>query len=175
MNLRAAENASNLERYSLPLIPATTALDNPRVTVALKNFVTGGGVLIITPFTAYTDENGIFRGDGFAANLGELTGGLVRTIRWMKAVGTGTRKDPEVEWKGGEISGTSPVGLDGYCEFMEVGPEANVIATFQTCLPRVYSCSRLRHASSRLYSAHVFSSKRLIGTRGPILSSQPSA
>lgn len=30
------------------------------------------------------------------------------------------------------MSGTSPVGLDGYCEFLEVGPEAEVVAKFQS-------------------------------------------
>ena len=64
-------------------MPAATALDNAKVTAALQDFAQGGGVVVITPFTAYMDENGVFRGDGFAANLRELTGGLVRTIRWM--------------------------------------------------------------------------------------------
>jgi hypothetical protein len=30
------------------------------------------------------------------------------------------------------MTGTSPVGLGGYCEFLELGPEAEVIATFKT-------------------------------------------
>ncbi len=54
--------------------------------------------MVITPFTAYMDENGVFRGDGFAANLRELTGGLVRTIRWMglEAVASGRTR----RWSG---------------------------------------------------------------------------
>lgn len=88
--------------------------------------------MVVTPFTAYTDENGIFRGDGFAANLRELTGGLVRTIRWMGLEPNGERKDPEVDWKGGGMAGTSPVGLEGYCEFLEVEAEAEVIASFRS-------------------------------------------
>ena len=107
-------------------------MDNPRVTAALKDFAQGGGVVMVTPFTAYTDENGIFRGDGFAANLQELTGGLVRTVRWMGSAEASGRKGPEVEWKGGGMTGTSPVGLEGYCEFLEVGPEAESIATFKS-------------------------------------------
>ena len=132
MNLATAQNPSNLQKYSLVLIPAATAMDNPRVTAALKDFAQGGGVVMITPFTAYTDENGIFRGDGFASNLKELTGGLVRTVRWMGSAEASGRKGPEVEWRGGGMTGTSPVGLDGYCEFLEVDPEAELLATFKS-------------------------------------------
>ncbi len=87
---------------------------------------------MITPFTSYTDENGIFRGDGFAANLQVLTGGLVRTIRWMGPAGTSGRSAPQVEWQGGAMTGTSPLGLNGYCEFLEAGPEAEVLARFRS-------------------------------------------
>ena len=135
MNLPKAASASNLMKYSLVLVPAATALDNAKVTAALQDFAQGGGVVVITPFTAYMDENGIFRGDGFAANLRELTGGLVRTIRWMGLEAVGQRKDPEVEWKGGGVAGISPVGLEGYCELMEVDPGVEIIATFKSRQP----------------------------------------
>ena len=46
MNLATAEKPSNLEKYSLVMIPAATALDNPRVTAALKAFAEGGGVVV---------------------------------------------------------------------------------------------------------------------------------
>jgi beta-galactosidase GanA len=132
MNGPAAENLADLQRYSLMMIPAATALDNPRVTAALKAFTEGGGVVIITPFTSYMDEDGIFRGDGFGANLKVLTGGLVRTNRWLGPVSPGAKSGLQVEWTGGGMSGTSPVGLDRYCEFMEVGPEAEVVAKFRS-------------------------------------------
>ena len=132
MNGSAAQNLSNLQKYSLMMIPAATALNNQRVTAALKAFTEGGGVVVITPFTAYTDEDGIFRGDGFAANLQVLTGGLVRTNRWIGPAGKGAASSPHVEWTGAGMSGTSPVGLDGYCEFLEVGPEAEVVAKFRS-------------------------------------------
>jgi beta-galactosidase GanA len=132
MNGPAAENLSNLQKYRLMVIPAATALDNPRVTGALKTFTEGGGVVVITPFTSYTDEDGIFRGDGFGANLQVLTGGLVRTNRWIGPAGKGVASCPNVEWTGAGMSGTSPVGLDGYCEFLEVGPEAEVVAKFRS-------------------------------------------
>ena len=98
----------------------------------LEAFAQGGGAVVITPFTAYMDANGIFRGDGFAANLKGLTGGLMRTIRWMGSAETSGRKCPEAAWRGGGMTGTSPVGLEGYCEFLEVGPEAELIATFKS-------------------------------------------
>ena len=117
------------------------------MTASLLEFTQGGGVVIITPFTSYMDKDGIFRSDGFAANLRELTGGLVRTIRWMgssnspspartPSFGFGsssltTRLDPEVEWKGGGLSGFSAVGLEGYCEFLEVDSSAETIAVFK--------------------------------------------
>jgi len=132
MNLATAEAPSNLQKYSLVLIPAATAMDNPRVTAALRDFAQNGGVVVITPFTAYTDENGIFRADGFAANLKELTGGLVRTVRWMGSAEASGRKGPEVEWRGRGMTGTSPVGLNGYCEFLEVDAEAELLATFKS-------------------------------------------
>ena len=33
------------------------------------------------------------------------------------------------------MTGASPVGLDGYCEFMEVGPDAEVLASFTSDQP----------------------------------------
>jgi len=132
MNLATAENLANLQKYSLVLIPAATAMDKARVTAALKDFVQSGGVVMIAPFTAYMDEDGIFRGDGFASNLKELTGGLVRTVRWMGSAQASGRRGPEVEWKGRGMTGTSPVGLDGYCEFLEVEAEAESIACFKS-------------------------------------------
>jgi beta-galactosidase len=146
MNLATAATPSNLKKYSLVLIPAATTLDNAEVTASLRDFAQGGGVVIITPFTSYADKDGIFRGDGFAANLGELTGGLVRTIRLMGSTSGLRRKlsdrsslssvtarmDPQVDWKDRGPSGLSPVGLEGYCEFMEVDSPAETIATFKS-------------------------------------------
>ncbi len=151
MNLAAATTSANLKKYSLVLIPAATAMDNAQVTASLLEFTQGGGAVIITPFTSYTDKDGIFRSDGFAANLRDLTGGLVRTIRWIGssnspsparapsfALGSSsmtTRLDPEVEWKVGGLSGLSAVGLEGYCEFLEVDSSAETIATFKSSQP----------------------------------------
>ncbi len=53
----------------------------------------------------------------------------MRTIRW--SVVQAEEVAPESSGRGG-MTGTSPVGFDGYCEFLEVGPEAEVLATFQS-------------------------------------------
>jgi beta-galactosidase GanA len=147
INLAAATTPANLKRYSLVLIPAATALDNADVAASLHEFVQNGGVVIVTPFTSYMDKDGIFRGDGFGASLRELTGSLVRTVRWMGwTTGHGTgpssgfsgssisqRMYPEVEWQGREVSLPSPLALQGYCEFLEVDSVAETIATFKSC------------------------------------------
>jgi beta-galactosidase len=135
LNLARAENPENLESYSLVLIPAATALDNPRIPDALKEYTRRGGIVMITPFTAYTDRNGIFRSDGFAANLKELTGVLVRTIRWIGSTPGSRENGLEVEWKGAGMERTSPVGLNGYCELVEANAEAASIATFKSNQP----------------------------------------
>lgn len=130
MNLTAAEDAERLKPYALVLIPAATALHNSRTVAALREYVQAGGTLLISPFTAYTDWNGVFRGDGFAANLSELTATLVRTVRWMGSPANGGKQQLNVRWNGAGLSGTSPAGLDGLCEILEVSPPAQVIAEF---------------------------------------------
>ncbi len=146
VNLATAALPTNLKKYSLVLIPAATALDDPQVTASLQEFAQGGGVVIITPFTSYMDKDGIFRGDGFAANLWELTRCVVRTVRWMGSTGwpgkgdsrssgsssTAARTDPVVEWRDRELVEFSPVGLEGFCEFLEVDSAAETIGTFQS-------------------------------------------
>jgi hypothetical protein len=91
-----------------------------------------GGVALITPFTAYQSWDGVFRGDGLGANLQELTRTLVRTGRRMGTASGSGRKDQFVQWAGTVMNDLSPVGIDGYCEFMEVGPQAEVLARFKS-------------------------------------------
>ena len=135
MNLAVAENPSNLKKYSLVVIPAATALDGDAVPAALQRYVEAGGKLLVTPFTAYQAWDGVFRRDGFGANLKELTGTLVRTARKMGTAADQGRKDQRVEWTGSGMKGLSPVGVTGYCEIMEVGTEAEVIAKFKSDEP----------------------------------------
>lgn len=132
INSLNAEQAANLRKYDLVFLPAATALDDPLVIEALKEYVVGGGTLIVTPFTAYMDRDGIFRGDGFGANLTDLTGGLVRTARWVGSPENGGKKQLSVNWSG-PMSGQSPVGLDGYMEYFEIHqPDTKIIATFDS-------------------------------------------
>jgi beta-galactosidase GanA len=141
VNLAAAATASNLQKYSLVLIPAATALDDPKVTASLQEFARGGGVVIITPFTSYMDKDGMFRGDGFAANLWDLTRCVVRTVRWMGATGwkrkgnSSSSKSPsgtEVEWRDKSLAEFKSVGLEGFCEFLEVDAAAETIGIFKS-------------------------------------------
>jgi beta-galactosidase GanA len=141
VNLATAATASNLKKYSLVLIPAATALDDPRVTASLQAFAQDGGLVIITPFTSYLDNDGIFRGDGFASNLWELTRCVVRTVRWMGSTGWKGKGNSfssissagnAVEWKDKKIGEFSMIGLEGFCEFLEVDSGAEAIASFRS-------------------------------------------
>jgi beta-galactosidase GanA len=121
-----------LEKYSLVVIPAATALDGTWVPQALDRFAQRGGVVLITPCTAYQSWDGIFRGDGFGANLRFLTGTLVRTGRRMGTAADVGRKDQMVTWEGTGLNQDSPVGIDGYCEYIEVDPDTQVVARFRS-------------------------------------------
>jgi hypothetical protein len=94
----------------------------------LREYVENGGNLVITPFTAYQSWDGLFRSDGFGANLVGLTGVIVRTSRRMGTSADKGRHDQQVQW----MDRTSPVGIDGYCEYLELQPEAEVIGRFQS-------------------------------------------
>ncbi len=136
LNLATAQTKGLLRKYALVVLAADPALDGQTVPAALKDYVEDGGNLIITPFTAYQDWDGIFRNDGFGANLTSLSGTLVRTVRRMgsQAEGEGW-PDQKVEWSGMNLRGESPVGIDGFCEFLEVRPETEVIAHFRSNEP----------------------------------------
>jgi beta-galactosidase len=135
MNLPSAEDPSRLQKYSLVVIPAATALDGTALPAALKQYVEAGGNVLITPFTAYQSWDGIFRRDGFGANLMELAGVRVRTARKMGTSADQGRKDQQVVWTGAGMKGPSPVGVSGYCEIMEVQPGAEIIAQFKSDEP----------------------------------------
>ncbi len=136
INGRDATKLENLKKYDMLLLPAATALDDEAVVDAIRQFVEQGGTLVVTPFTGYTNRDGILRGDGFAANFAKLTGGLVRTIRWAGSPKNGQKQQLNVQWNGAQVSGTSPAGLDGYIEFLDIQePETKVIAVFQSDQP----------------------------------------
>jgi beta-galactosidase len=132
LNFTQAEDVAQLQKYALVLIPAATAFDHPRTVAALSAYAQAGGIVILTPFTAYQDGEGVFRGDGFAANLSELTGTLVRTVRWLGSPTNGGKKEQQVAWRYAGLNRLTPVGLDGYCEYLEVSAAAQVIATFKS-------------------------------------------
>jgi len=138
INARNAARLENLKNYEMLLLPAAIALCDPAVVDAIQQFVQLGGTLVVTPFTAYSNRDGILRADGFAANLAKLTGGLVRTIRWMGSPKNGEKQQLNVKWNSDQMTETSPVGLDGYVEFIEVQePGTKVIAAFACDQPIV--------------------------------------
>ncbi len=133
VNSTQAQQPGNLAKYDLLVLAAATALDYAPAVESMRQYVLQGGTLIVTPFTAYMDRNGVFRGDGFGANLIKLTGGVVRTVRWAGSPGMGDKQQLVVSWSGGLINGRSPVGLDGYMEYFEIQrPDTDIIATFES-------------------------------------------
>lgn len=132
VNCAQAEQPDNLQ-YDLLVLAAATALDNAAAVESMRQYVLQGGTLVVTPFTAYTDRNGVFRGDGFAANLAALTGGVARTVRWTGSPEKGNKPQLFVNWSGAGMSGRSPAGLDGYMEYLEIdGPDTHTIAVFSS-------------------------------------------
>lgn len=132
INTARAENPENLKKYDLLVLAVATALDDPVAIESMRQFVLEGGTLIVTPFTAYMDGNGIFRGDGFAANLSALTGVLVRTVRWTGSPERGNKQQLFVNWND-LVSGRSPVAFDGYVEYLEISAEdTKTIAAFSS-------------------------------------------
>ena len=135
INVRDAADPAKLKDYALVLIPAATALEGAEITVSLKKFVEEGGRVVITPFTAYQDNDGVFRGDGFGANLAELTGAIAPTARRMGTESDAGRKDQQVKWADPTMTGLTPVGVDGYCELLEAQAGTEVVASFQSDEP----------------------------------------
>lgn len=131
VNSAQVEHPDYLAKYDLLVLAAATALDSVAAVDSMRQFVLQGGTLIVTPFTAYMDCNGILRSDGFGANLAGLTGSVVRTVRWTGSPEKGNKPQLFVNWSGGPVSGRSPAGLDGYMEYLEIiGPDTSPIAAF---------------------------------------------
>ncbi len=131
VNSLQAEQPDNLRKYDMLLLPADIAFDNDAAVESMRQYVLQGGTLIVTPFTAYMDRNGVFRGDGFGANLAGLTGSLIRTVRLTGSPDRGGKAQLFVNWNGAGMNGRSPAGLDGYIEYLEInGPDTNTIAVF---------------------------------------------
>jgi beta-galactosidase len=132
INSSQAADLKTLNKYKLVILPAATALDGNTVPAALKRFVNAGGNVLITPFTAYQTWDGVFRGDGFAANLRSLDGVLVRTVRRIDTSPAENGTAPEVRWS--EVPGlrASPIAVNGFCELMETDPDTEIIGRFHS-------------------------------------------
>lgn len=131
LSFERASQAGALSAYRLVVIPAAAALDSSKVTAALRAYIEQGGHVVITPLTSYQSWDGVFRSDGFGANLASITGAWARTARRMGTSADKGRQDEQVSWLGG----TSPVGIDGFCEYLVIQPEAEVIGRFHSNEP----------------------------------------
>jgi beta-galactosidase len=114
------DEPQRLEQYNIIVVPGATALDEKRLVSVFESFVREGGQLIVLPWTAYQHIDGVFRDDGFGSNLASITGAVVRTVRRL-----GTALDPEscdhmAVWSGLGLDGSSPIGLDGFVELLDV-------------------------------------------------------
>ena len=101
VSVEEAAKAGALAKYRLVVIAADTALDRADFPAALRSYVEAGGNVVITPFTAYQSWDGVFRHDGFGANLSDLAGVIVRTARRMGTSADRGREDQQVSWLGG--------------------------------------------------------------------------
>jgi beta-galactosidase len=128
LNFESASQPGALARYSLVVIPTAPALESPSVTAALRSYVERGGHLVVAPITAYQSWDGLFRQDGFGANLAEVTGVIARTARRMGTSADKGRKDQHVSWMGY----SSPVGIDGFVEYLETSPGTEILGRFQS-------------------------------------------
>jgi beta-galactosidase len=121
----------NLKNYGIIIIAAAPSLNSSTLLPALKQFVEAGGTLIIAPFTGYQTADGVFRNNGFATDLTELTGTLVKTVRLL-----GEQKDnsaaPKVKLVNQGKTRSFKVGMEGFAEIIESKPDVQVIGRFRT-------------------------------------------
>jgi beta-galactosidase GanA len=128
----SAKKYENLEKYKMLVIGAAPCLDGTALNPALKQFVEKGGVLIVAPFTGYQTRDGVFRNEGFAADLSDLTGTLTRTVRLLAPPLKENNKTNLVEWNSAWKMDSAAIGMDGFTEILEVQKDAEVIAHFST-------------------------------------------
>jgi len=124
-------DSAALNRYSIIILVSAPCLDDDRVTAALHEFVSHGGTLIVGPFVSYQHHDGTFREDGLASNLRSLTGCLVRTVRRLGPASVPQGIDQPIAWDGGGLRCVTHAGVDGWCEFIELSPEAQPLAYFR--------------------------------------------
>jgi beta-galactosidase GanA len=135
-----AMDYDNLKNYKILVIAAAPCLDGNALKPAIKQFVENGGTLIVTPFTGYQTWDGVFRSIGFASDLTDLTGTLVRTVRLLSQPATESttlnKAESNIENKTAWINTWKieplRIGMAGFSEIMEIQPDVEVIARFST-------------------------------------------
>lgn len=132
INSSRAGSYENIKNYQVLVIAAAPCLDADKLNPALRQFVAGGGVLIITPYTGYQTWDGVFLKTGFASDLSGLTGTLTRTLRLIGQPDDKNGQRNMVVWEGDYALNTCEIGMNGFTEILELEQEASVIAHFST-------------------------------------------
>jgi beta-galactosidase GanA len=135
LNMQSASNSNNLKKYSVVVLACDAVLDRKDVVDALRTFVSQGGKLIVTCFTAYQSWDGVMRTDGFASNLKEITGCYVQTLRQM-AWSADQKEYSKTLWTKDFQSVITPIGAGFFCEMMVPG-KGKTVATFEVRDPYV--------------------------------------
>ncbi len=133
INMATAANYQNLKKYKLLVIAAAPGIDGKKLTPALREFVEKGGTLVVTPFTGYQTWDGVFHSSGFAADLKDLTGSFVQTVRLLGDQIKYNKMKRNVKWNPSSWNiDTSGIGMDGFVELLDVSPGVEVLAHFAT-------------------------------------------
>lgn len=119
------------DKYKTLVLAALPSFEGEKVQTNLLRFVSDGGMLVITPFCGYQTTDGIFRNNGFAADLKKLTGNSVRTIRLL--ANSEIKEQNHVKWLDKEYpTDDFIIGMDGFTEILEVDNQEEIIARFAT-------------------------------------------
>ena len=131
INSAQAERMENLAKYDLVMLVAATALDNAMAIESMRQYVLQGGMLIVTPFTAYMDRMASFAAMASAPTWPALLVAWRARYAGPGSPEKGNKPQLFVNWSGVGMSGRSPAGLDGYMEYLEIdGPDTNTIAVY---------------------------------------------
>lgn len=122
-----AMDYNNLKKYKILVLAAAPCLDDSAIKSSLLQFVENGGILIVSPFTAYQTWEGIFKSDGFASGLEDVIGSKVQSIRLL------SKSSSFVEhliMNRDTLFKNIPVAMSGFTERLTGYKEQDVIARF---------------------------------------------
>jgi beta-galactosidase len=142
------EDPEVLASYDLIVLAGCPTFDSGLAVEALEAWVSAGGVLLVGPLVGVQNAHGVFREDGMGAHLQSLTGCVGRSVRKpqrsgqadaglsISGLGGGETSSSlassltlhqDLEWTDGR---RDALGLDGWCELVDLTGEAEVLARF---------------------------------------------